>query len=96
MIVRSPPRSRQGNEHRSPAVEFPVDVVGIIISQLINVHIIISEDAGSSDEAREKGGRKRKVKEEGEMEMQLHRHLGCLCLVQLCLRLGIIEEINCA
>lgn len=64
MIARSPPRSREGNEHRSPAVEFPVDVVGIIISQLINVHIIISEDAGSSDEAREKGMRKREVGEE--------------------------------
>lgn len=70
MIARSPPRSRQGNEHRSPAMEFPVDVVGIIISQLINVHIIISEDAGSSDEAREKRERKR-VRDEGEGEMKM-------------------------
>lgn len=82
MIARSPPRSREGNEHRSPAVEFPVDVVGIIISQLINVHIIISEDAGSSDEAREKGEKERRGWRGREMEMQLHRHLGCLCLVE--------------
>ena len=94
MIARSPPRSREGNEHRSSAMEIPVDVVGIIISQLINVHIIISEDAGSSDEAREKGERE-KERHRG-IEMQLHRHLGCLYLVQLRLRLGIIEEINCA
>jgi len=47
MIARSPPRSREGNERRSLAGEFPVDAVGIIISQLINVHIIISEDAAS-------------------------------------------------
>ena len=78
MIARSPPRSRvrarEGNEHRSPAVEFSVDVAGIIISQLINVHIIISEDAGSSDEAREKGARE-KERQRG-MEMQLHRGIG--------------------
>lgn len=64
MIARSPPRSRQGNEHRSPAVEFPVDVVGIIISQLINVHIIISEDAGSSEMKRE-GERRKKERGRG-------------------------------
>lgn len=51
----SSPRSREGNELRSLAVEFSVDVVGIIISQLINVHIIISEDAGNGDGARRKG-----------------------------------------
>lgn len=52
----SSPRSRQGNELRSLAVEFSVDVVGIIISQLINVHIIISEDAGNGDGARRRMG----------------------------------------
>lgn len=66
MIARSPPRSRQGNEHRSPAVEFPVDVVGIIISQLINVHIIISEDAGSGDEAERERRENERGREVGE------------------------------
>lgn len=95
----SSPRSREGNELRSLAVEFSVDVVGIIISQLINVHIIISEDAGNGDGARRKGegeGKREREREEGRMEVQLHRHRGRLRLVQLRLRLGIIEEINCA
>lgn len=66
MIVRSPPRSHEGNERRRfLAVEFPVDVVGIIISQLINVHIIISEDAGSGDRARKTGGGEREREEDG-------------------------------
>lgn len=96
MIVRSPPQSHEGNERRRfLAVEFSVDVVGIIISQLINVHIIISEDAGSGMK-RERRGRGRRERER-RMEVQLHRHRACLCrLVQLRLRLGIIEEINCA
>lgn len=57
MIARS--LRHEGNELRSLAVEFSVDVVGIIISQLINVHIIISEDAGNGDGARRKRERER-------------------------------------
>lgn len=55
MIARPlrPDRAEETSAVLSPS-EFPVDVVGIIISQLINVHIIISEDAGN--EEREKGG----------------------------------------
>lgn len=71
-------------------MEFPLDVLGIIISQLINVHIIISEDAGNDGDGGIEGGRER-----DEVEVQLPRCTD-LCLVQLRLRLGIIEEINCA
>lgn len=70
----SSPRSREGNELRSLAVEFSVDVVGIIISQLINVHIIISEDAGNGDGARRKG------EGEGKREREKRGGWKCSCI----------------
>lgn len=101
MIARSPPRSREENERRSlRRAQFPLDVVGIIISQLINVHIIISEDAGSGwDEAGEKGcsARRRRERERGiQVQLCIDMPRPPPCLLQVLLRLGIIEEINCA
>lgn len=75
-----PPDARGLSSKRS------VVVVGIIISQLINVHTIMKEDV-------EAVGEERGWKCQLSLHRQRNHHPR---LVRFRLRLGIIQEINCA
>lgn len=77
---------KQPGAELSLVLKFSVVVAGIIISQLINVHVIISEDAESV-------GGDRGWKCQLSLHRQRNHHPR---LVRFRLRLGIIQEINCA